>query len=798
MGKTDQVSARTGAYRPLLSARAAALLLALGVTPAFGLALGEADLRSFRGQPLEVRVGVSFERSEYVALDCFTVRSAPGRSNAWSLLPANRFRLEESIGSATLIIRTHDPINEQELALEVAAKCPGASGAITRNFQITLPPLAKDVAATPAASDVPMVIIQRPGEAPVTQLLGVPEKATPSAPQRSSRTWKVGKGESLDTLARGVYPKSAKLRAAFIARIREANSQALPGDKDSLPEGLVLNWPDLVALANASPKIDAPASQSTRTAQAEPRKPDSAPSAAKTPAKSASAPELAAVAPPAPKPGKAPAAQPAKVDPKPAAPTKSKSDSGFTLRLSGSDLDLSRSKGVSESTRAALREKQLLLDADDQVAALLSLRNTVKQLEGRLNDMQLKLATLPPAAVPANTKPEPPAAAKAPATPPPPTPNETAAPSLAATPPAETKAAETPKTTTAPAPAASPKAGDQLSAGSKDISPEDGSSPWWTSPYLAGGLFLLLLLIGLAIWARRKPSEAEQPEYLAPSSAGPLSGGPRSSNAPVSQDEDSIAHQFDDDLDRRFGETAQSVSTTARTSAPPAEEAGPRSAFRPQDTLRIHAPITQETEDEFFSTSLELDTRPATAIDFVLGDEAGEDKSRRQRYMEERFPELASRSISVDDPDSVIDAARHYYEESELQRASELLTYAFEERPGQLRFWLALFEIHRLEQRADDFLELAARFKNVHGGTDAWPKVQHIGRDLDPSQALYSAALGRLGVPLESDFDPVSENWLNVPMDFTSDVLMIELRQALLAEHGVDSTRLMRPLLEVS
>jgi hypothetical protein len=244
-----------------------------------------------------------------------------------------------------------------------------------------------------------------------------------------------------------------------------------------------------------------------------------------------------------------------------------------------------------------------------------------------------------------------------------------------------------------------------------------------------------------------------------------------------------------------WDDDAPSRAKTIRSGPPSANLQSALREAEHHETVRLRTPPPDLLDAA--ATSLELDTRPSTSVDFVLGDEGGEDKSRRQRYMEERFPELAHHSISVDEPDSIIDAARHHYEEGQLQKAIELLTYAFEERPGQLRFWLALFEIHRLEQRLDDFAELAARFKNVHGGTDAWPKVQHIGRDLDPGQPLYSAALGRLGVPMDADFDPMSENWLNVPMDFTSDVLMIELRHSLMAEHVVLDDELRRPLIEV-
>jgi hypothetical protein len=185
--------------------------------------------------------------------------------------------------------------------------------------------------------------------------------------------------------------------------------------------------------------------------------------------------------------------------------------------------------------------------------------------------------------------------------------------------------------------------------------------------------------------------------------------------------------------------------------------------------------------------------RPTIEVDLpLIVEERGEDKERRRRYIEMRYPEVANKTVTVDDPDSVINAARQYFEEGQAQRAAELLTYAFEERPAQLRFWLALFEIYRLERMTAEFCEVAARFRDLHSGTDVWPKVQHIGRDLDPSNPLFAAALGRLGLPVDREFDSIAENWLNAPMDFTSEVLMAELRRSLLDEYGVDSAALRR------
>ncbi|MBL0125370.1 MAG: hypothetical protein IPP88_22770 [Betaproteobacteria bacterium] len=63
-------------------------------------------------------------------------------------------------------------------------------------------------------------------------------------------------------------------------------------------------------------------------------------------------------------------------------------------------------------------------------------------------------------------------------------------------------------------------------------------------------------------------------------------------------------------------------------------------------------------------------------------------------------------------------------------------------------------------------------------------KVRHVGHELDPGNPLFAAS----GSPLlagETRFDPIAENWLDAPMDFTSDALMSDLRLALLDDHGV-------------
>lgn len=64
----------------------------------------------------------------------------------------------------------------------------------------------------------------------------------------------------------------------------------------------------------------------------------------------------------------------------------------FRLRLSSDELDLSMLGKMSEEQRQQLREKQRLLDVDDQVANTLSMKHRIMQLESQLTQLQAELA----------------------------------------------------------------------------------------------------------------------------------------------------------------------------------------------------------------------------------------------------------------------------------------------------------------------------------------------------------------------------------------------------------------------
>ena len=407
------------------------------------------------------------------------------------------------------------------------------------------------------------------------------------------------------------------------------------------------------------------------------------------------------------------------------------------LRLSAPAVDLTRSRGIDDRTRAQLRERLLILDADDQVSALLAMRNSLRQLEGRVAELQLKLSTLPPsmpspAPVPPAAKPgpAPPAAKTEPAPAPAPAPSSAEPrqdPAPASQPPPAPAAADAPKAAkpSQVAPAAKPAVAPAAAPGAA----EDGVPEWlWA--------VLALVVAGIAGIAWKLASGRRKPAASVAATATP----------PAHSDLDDAAAMME--------------------TAPPAPE---------------HRVVAQS------DTSLSTNVPGADPV------------MLRRRYIEERFPEIASGTIAPADPDSVVKAARLFYEDGALARAVELLQFAVEENPRTLKPWLALFEIFRLEGLAGAFGELAGRFRVHHGASDYWRKVQFIGRELEPGNALYieaavdhletiGPAAARSVAPVT--FDPLAENWLNAPMDFTTDALAASLRAGLLGDAGIAETDL--------
>ena len=744
----------------------------------------DVEVRSFLGEPLNARIGVSASMER----DSATCQSVLDRGQRNGMLQAADLQLTmvELRAARYLEVRSRAPINEPVVRFALRIGCPGDQP-VDREFTLLLDPPPFSAATTP----------------PANARGGANDDAGDAT---VSGNWTVVAGDTLLSIARGIYPSNRARQRQYMLAMRELNPQLenlREGEK--LTAGATLRTPDLKMLSGMSPPAGAIASSAPAVApapaRAEPRKAAPRPPAGRSapPVATAPAPVPAAAAPARPAPA-APSTVPAEVAAsKPPAP-KAAPAAGFRLRLSGAEIDVSRSRNITEEQRRELREKQLLMDSDDQVAALLALRNTVKQLESRLNALQLSMSvtTAAPAAAPATVKPVAPEVI----TPPQPTvvaPPVTRVPVEAGppTPPAATivTAADDVRTS-APAQAAKPPATEPRT---EPLAFDTLAATLSSPSILATIVAAALALVGAWWWAGRRRQAVRKSKELP---VAENDGNPLLAKTPASATA-SAPPAVAADADWDDEPAPVSVADNGPATGPPivagdaafdrfeADAPAPvMPVFSPpaahQSTVKLDTPlIFDETPDRYV-----LDSTPATTVDFPLGldDKPPEDRVRRLQYMHERYPELKTNTISIDDADSVINAARLYYDEGEAgggrDKACELLTFAVEERPQEIRYWLAQFEIFRLENMTAAFGELASKFHVLFGHSTAWPKVRHIGHEIDPGNPLYAEA-GRPSLSGETRFDPIAENWLNAPMDFTSDALMSDLRLALLDDQNV-------------
>lgn len=673
---------------PHTAARLAACLAIASASSAFAIGLGEIEVASNLGENLVAFVALAPVEGERVDRACFSLGRGPPAAGPF--ITRATLALEGVSGDKRLRIRSTARVNELVVTLRVNAACPRGGGLVTRDYVVLLDPRAARVPS---------------GVAPAA---GGSTGALQSLP-----------GDTLKAIATAIFPNNRTARRVYIEALREDNSAQAPlKDDEPIPVGTAIVLPDLRTFARGRRVTEAPRTATTATI---------APALAPAPV----------LAPRPPKP--APVAAPKPPAPAPAKAASKAAGSAFVLKLSAPEIDLARTRGVTEQVRTQLRERQLVLDADDQVAALLSLRNSMKVLENRVVDLQLKLSTMTsvPAAA-AKPLPEPVKAAPkievpvAKVQPPPP---KIEAPVAKVEPPPAPKIEE-------PAPKAEPEPAKVEPSATKPATrplPAEGS----TLPLWLWGVIALLVVFAAWIGLRLLRGRGTEPAFEA---------------------EEPTSHKSTPLPDESVASTPM---FEVDAPAPP-----PAPARRTMDS------------DASLQTSVS----------------AGDPSDLRRRYIEERFPEIVAHTIVLEEPDSIVKGARLFYEDGAVSRAAELLQFAVEERPDELKRWLALFEIYRLERLAGEFAELALRFKDYHGTSDYWAKVQFFGREIDPSNALYQEEsfndIETIGMPSTARkmqalvFDPLAENWLNAPMDFSSEVLATELRRKLLGEAGISEADL--------
>lgn len=727
-------------FRPLSALLAA--LAAASALPGAAQTLGDIDVRSAPGAPLDATIALGPAGGAAVGNECiFLSRGAPDEG---TFVTRANVAVYEDAGARFVRLKSVEPVRDKDARLRVVVQCPGQPHVAYREYRALFAPAAPLAPVSPPAS----------AGAPTTA-------STPLAQAPAAGSFPVRQGDSMESLARLMFPRQREAQRAFIAGLRERNpSLSALGDRDPIPADAAVELPDLRALPRVReaqpPVAQAPA----------PRDPAPLPSAA---AEAPTKPQRALAPPKAPAETKAPAKSlPApKAEPSPTVsrkapppvPTRAAPETErFSLRLSGSSVDLSRSRGIDDATRAKLRERLLVLDNDDQVAALLQLRDSMKRLEGRVAELQLKLSGLPANLPPA--RPEPPQAepkaalpipaplpkAEAPAKSEPPKVELAPPPEPAKAEPAKVEPAKSEAPKEEPPKAEPPKPTIVAAPEPKPAAAKKPAADWGFA--LSDALWIVVALLVLAAlyfaWrlARRNRRVPELEEEVLPE--------------------------------------IPSVSPKTEMLVEPRQPAPPEPAPHEVD-FDVAAPV---------AVAVAPAERRAMASDAGLATDvpAGDPAALRRRYIEQRFPEIATGAISLSDPDSIVKAARLLYEDGALPRAVELLQFATEENPHEQKPWLALFEIFRLERLKGQFADLATRFRDKHGHEANWRKVQFFGREIDPGNALYrDLSVGIETIKFESGkppspvtYDPVAENWLNAPMDFENELLMVDLRRSLL------------------
>lgn len=335
------------------------LLLPLGMAPLWAASLGEVQVGSSLGERFEASIPVKHLAEAAVGVECF--RIGPAHDEGAQGLGRARLAYHPSASGGRLLIRGLDLINEPILSFQIIMRCEG-EGEVRRQYTVFIDP--KKIVADP----VPVTVSQQG-----LQAAALPEAKAGNAARRLGGVWVTRPGDSIEGIGLYFYPTQRTKRSLFQQLLRERNSGLPEGDRALLAEGRELQLPSSREVRQALPQL-ATTQQTVAPAPAPTRKQVAAP-----------------------------------LDPVVQAAPASEQ---FSLRLSGIELDVASRPQLSEAERLKLKERLLLLDADDQTAKLLQLQNQIHQMEQHLAGLQNNLATPTPPMVakpvtPKTTQPKP-------------------------------------------------------------------------------------------------------------------------------------------------------------------------------------------------------------------------------------------------------------------------------------------------------------------------------------------------------------------------------------------------------
>lgn len=236
--------------RRIPTAVSIAAALCLPAAPAFPAALGEIVALSAIGEPFRAEIRLASGQIADAAR-CLRVVVPAGASQELPWISGARVEATGSGATARIVVSSARAVHDPALKLAVENTCEAR---LRREYTVLLPyPVA-----TPATARA----IAAPAPAPVAATTPVTAgRVAAKAPAANGRTWTTAPGESLDTLARSLYPDDAAARRRFIRATAAANP-ALFADASTharpLPPGTAILVPDLRRLASAPSPEAAP------------------------------------------------------------------------------------------------------------------------------------------------------------------------------------------------------------------------------------------------------------------------------------------------------------------------------------------------------------------------------------------------------------------------------------------------------------------------------------------------------------------------------------------------------------
>ena len=398
-----------------------------------------------------------------------------------------------------------------------------------------------------------------------------------------------------------------------------------------------------------------------------------------------------------------------------------KVEGGPRLKLSFGE-GLTTRPATTEAERAQLRMRQFTLDMDDLTSGLLERQHKITQLEKELAGLSLRVSAAEKMLSTA------PVVRAAPAA--------QSAPTLDVTPaplPASDVAPPVP-----PPPAAMPVS--QPAAKTRVDQPaQSRSMSAWTWLLIGGGM---LAAVGGAIWGVRHLLQKRDQNYRLTAQRAEDYVAEVLAQTPTKKDKANTAVTLSDIARDKPG----SAISPGTPDAPTADYLSPE--------IHFELPELPPASDTAFQQAMAAGKSTSHAVTNVVQKPAEDAGSRRMRYLQSRYHDIAILMPPLDAPQRLLRQAATVYDEGATDYAKRLLKFASYSRPFTEEFWLALLELLYREKFASDYLVNAKWFRQYHPESTHWDELLRIGYLLDATEPLFAIAAHW------SHEEPVAGAWL--------------------------------------